>query len=1231
MSEDAALMEALSGNSLNLDTSINIVPPVVKTTETKSTDEELMNGLAGNVVVADEKEEVVSETVVSSIDSRLENKSNTELDKILSGIEIARERFKGVDIEKLRKKRQAVEGSAWDNNYAQFKYKETGENPYNIDGEEFTSEFSPLKLLEMEGYVDNHLDQKKKLNDRLNDPNIIRSGLADALLNSDMSIRAMNAFVTTAEWSPVSAAAIDFADMPEQWRIAKSHFDKFRETGDKGELAKATGVLAWNAGIGFLNVVSAGAVLGKGARTLGNVGGKKAIKRFADADKKAGIKREIKITEAKRVADLNPKVREEIRLAYAESLDPSLITVVNGVKEINYDAVRIAGQKKAEEVYNLSKKRADDTLQGRGVADDVAPDVKAAYNVSEDHVFLSLVDEASELVSPLLNPAKLDAIVAIATDAQKAGVKFDPSKTVIDNLFDLTAEGKLLADGAEGLPELLGKYGLSFDDYVLAISGSASQAGKILQKMSMIRKSDPNASAAGKARAQANIEGTFKRLENMRRGVMTSQFKTAARNLQSVFLRSPFDGLETVTTDVLKGLSDDGIVGGVTTAFTRDTWKKGFGHWKYMFRKGGEGKELTDYLLKNPGLGKKYDDLLGTVSELRRRTGGDSGKVLPHLERVTDSLMVFNRQQDFFVRRATFAAEIQRLTKNEFGEELFKIIDDGNIEDLIQGVGRFAKKGKKGKKSFSELADEAIRTSLERTYAARPQLDAFDDVAKAWSNYGLTVIEEFPRFVLSSLEYITEASGAGLFMPAIRKSYGYQNRRMKAINKIDSSRGNPDSWSIREKGLLGSLIETEGDRRQISRGMIGLSTIMAMSKMWSDSESAPEDYKLLPTPNGGQMDITPLFPLRQISFLSRWVSELSQGTAAGWFEGKEFIETFTGSQFKTGQSNPILDGVADIVAGISDKETDVFSGFYIGQLAGRIFGDKLTTVLMPYNYVTDFQRSFGWRDKRLVDVKKDPNQGSGFLGGVGYSLDRVIDQKGFNLPSSDKDRPDRVNAFNSSSERFAPILNMTFGWRQTDRDDDWADTWKARGFKGWQVGKRTMIPSAKRVEALQMNKLLQGTTDDIKDLETKFRNEYNSFTPEKQKKLTSTIFGRSAVEAYVDTKLKPIMTQRMSDVQKLVYDKPEETADIIILQEGFRKLYSESVRRAATLSFRETKDGERPDYLSMSDMLSLYNFADQSTQPKISDLKAYKKIKKRVGETKYLDRVNKIRKKRGGN
>ena len=105
------------------------------------------------------------------------------------------------------------------------KYKETGENPYQVDNKEFTSEFTPLKLLEMEGYVDNHLEQKRKLNERLKDPNILRSGLADALLNTDMSISAMNALITTAEWAPISAAAIDLADMPKEWRRARKHIE----------------------------------------------------------------------------------------------------------------------------------------------------------------------------------------------------------------------------------------------------------------------------------------------------------------------------------------------------------------------------------------------------------------------------------------------------------------------------------------------------------------------------------------------------------------------------------------------------------------------------------------------------------------------------------------------------------------------------------------------------------------------------------------------------------------------------------------------------------------------------------------------------------------------------------------------------------------------------------------------------------------------------------------------
>ena len=50
-----------------------------------------------------------------------------------------------------------------------------------------------------------------------------------------------------------------------------------------------------------------------------------------------------------------------------------------------------------------------------------------------------------------------------------------------------------------------------------------------------------------------------------------------------------------------------------------------------------------------------------------------------------------------------------------------------------------------------------------------------------------------------------------------------------------------------------------------------------------------------------------------------------------------------------------------------------------------------------------------------------------------------------------------------------------------------------------------MIPSIKRVEAIQLNKLLAGQTESIEEQATIFRNRYNSFSPEKQKKISKTI------------------------------------------------------------------------------------------------------------------------------
>lgn len=1205
------------------------------------------------------------------LDNRIRFKADEEYETETKNIEEARELYKDVDIDELSIKRKEIEGSAWDNNWTQVKFRETGENPFAVNEEKFSSEFEPLRIKTLEGIRKNTQKTIDNINSNLNSPNGIISSATNALLNTDMNLNAINAVITGVMYAPITGAAVDLANWPEDLRKMHGHWAAGRKWSAVGVVAASTAITA-------LHGIGAGAILGKGAKALSNQGGKEAIERFAKADALANINRVEKIQAAKVVADENDDLRKLMQVEYAESLDPSLVKIVNGVKEVDYDAVRVAGRAKAEEIFTLQNKRAEDFLAkiplesgkevdsfivikksdngvdsrtvfegpnaketadkfaknsggevilGQPTTFGVSSDIRAAYNVNEESIFLGMVDEAEELVSPLLKPEALNAMVAIASDLNKSGLgKFDPNKTVIDNLFDLTAEGKLGMEGADGLPELLGKYGLTFDDYVLAISGSASEAGRILQKMSMIRKAGPSTAATNRAKVQANMEGTLKRLENMRRGVLTSLFKTAVRNFTTVFIKSPFDGLETVVTDILKATSDDGVMKGVTTAFTSDTWKKGFGQWKYMFRKGGEANELTQYLLKNPGLGKKYDDLLGTVSELRRRTGNDTGKILPILERKVDQLTVFNRWQDHFVRKAVFAAEIQRLHLREYGTELFTVLDAGGVDDLIQGVGKYTHKGKK---SFADLTNEAIKTSMQRTFAANPQLDIFDDIAKTWTRYGLTIFEEFPRFMLSSLEFMAEASGGGLILPAVRKTIGYQNRSMKAAGQA------ADSWKIREKGILGSLIETGGDRRQISRGAIGFAGVMTLSSLYTDGPKSNEDYKIINLPSGGSMDTSPMFPIRQELFLARWLTELKQGTAAQWFEAKEFIEVFTGSQFKTGKSNPFLDGVADILAGISGKEEDVFGAFKQGELIGRIFGDKLSTVIMPYTYITDAQRILGYRDSRLVDVKEDPNKGSGFWGGVESSLIRAKNQKGLNAPSSDEARPDRVSPYNASSERFAPILDMGFGWRVIDRDDEWSEVWKARGFKGWEVGKRTSLPSVKRNNSLQMNLLLEFQTDRIKKLETKFRNEYTSMPREAQMELAKTstfgsllnlkIGSEPAVERYIDTKLKPIMQDTITQVQSLVYEDPKQTADIIRLQDGYVRMYTSDQKKAARLEYKRKNKGEEPNYLDINSVLKLFDYADAS---KMSLNYSSTPEAKEIGRYKYMNAISKIRRDR---
>ena len=78
------------------------------------------------------------------------------------------------------------------------------------------------------------------------------------------------------------------------------------------------------------------------------------------------------------------------------------------------------------------------------------------------------------------------------------------------------------------LIDMLNKYNISFEDYILTVVGSGSEAGKTLQKLSQIKRMRPTnemiaMQEAATKEAAGTIRKTVMRKENNRRGGLVSQ------------------------------------------------------------------------------------------------------------------------------------------------------------------------------------------------------------------------------------------------------------------------------------------------------------------------------------------------------------------------------------------------------------------------------------------------------------------------------------------------------------------------------------------------------------------------------------------------------------------------------------------------------------------------------------------------------------------------------------
>lgn len=863
-----------------------------------------------------------------------------------------------------------------------------------------------------------------------------------------------------------------------------------------------------------------------------------------------------KAEEARRVAEQNTVIATELIDAF-ESTTGKIISRegAKGQKVIDFDKARQAGVETAEEIAEAQRGSVRQILTG-----DADVDLDAA----------AVAGQMDTITSPLLKPEKFDGLVAAAADLKKQFPdSFKPKKhpngkdyTVIDHLFDLTVrqdlKGNPVLQGSE-LLDMLNKYNISFEDYILTVVGSGSEAGKILNKLSQIKRLRPaNEMIALQEKATVNAQGAIRkgvmRLENIRRGGLVSQIATAARNLSSGGIRAPMEGLGNVMDTALYNLSEEGAGAAAKSLLSSSNWRDSFRHMKYMFdpRAIGQTRQYVDFIIDRPELAGQFDLMFNNINEIQRLTGrGEAvtkvGKgldfVATKLEDGVDLLNTPNRWQEHLIRRGAFLGELERLVKREYGIDLIETINAGKIRDLLNDAGSVRPKDAR---SFLNLVEDATQKALDVTYAKQPDIPVFRSTSQFIVRNGLTVVMPFPRFMFNSMELMGQYA-AGASIPLTRKVA-----------------------SLVTLGKVGGGKLTAKDRQRISRNLVGMATIMA-AYQYRSSEDAPSDYKLMKTDDNTVMDTTPQYPMRQFLYLGEATRRINDGTFSDWFKTKEFTETFLGTNIREGVGQSLIQEVADLATGV-----DLTDQEQAARLLARALGSYAASWMVPASQIIEAQRATGERGLLYKDTAEDPTMD--FQGTFMREISRPFAR--FMSPEEEAALPKREFLFAEEKRRVAPLFRVLGGINLTTVDDEYGEYIGQFGYTDFELGSKSKVPSIRRFENQVVRDALPGIVDRAKRYEQSLRGQYQIASDKVKEEFTEEQYVSSRVRALIKKQIEKVRT-KISKGKVLTAEAPVYAENML----KYRRL-SKETRVAAGVRFVEQYDRE-PDPTNEKDIARL--------------------------------------------
>ena len=936
-----------------------------------------------------------------------------------------------------------------------------------------------------------------------------------------------------------------------------------------------------------------------------------------------------KIDEAnKKIVDDNPDIAENAIFAIEDGLAHNARITEKYIKQGKtlLDARRDEKWLKIHYIDNKGKMRYDPDLArevGRKTTIELDENVKLSRRIMgfgdvtmEGDALgkasaMLRTDMDSPFTQPVLIPEKFDALVALASNLSKKYPQKFRSKNVIDDLYKMAADPDIEVDGTEIVAEL-NKVGLSFEDYIMTVVGSGSEAGKILQKLSMIkRKRDVNGLVAlqeAKESKQAYfLYNAARRFENVRRGGLVSQVVTAIRNASSFVIRSPLEALGGIADEALyqssliKSPLDVKQIGKTLGAFSpvnvkRDpdtnflklgyNWKDSTRNIQLLFEDQVELQGLIDLILKRPqfldehrklfdnlnemqkvfrpdnvkGLTKEDIKLLGSGiypdKLLRRASAQGVDGLLTVAEDFVGTLNTPNRIQEHIIRRTAFFSELEKLTKREYGVDLVRTLNtEGGLQGLLNDKIRI---DNPDFRSFAELITDSTTKALDVSYSKKPEFGPFKfmEGLLVRSVVGTTIMP-FPRFFFSQLELMAQYAG-GAPIAVMRRLMNISETKM-----LDAK-----------------------SREMISRNIVGWAAISA-AMQYRESPDAPADYKKIRTDNvekaireadrileysytgdaekymetdvSGRVDIdiSPNHPLRPIMWLAEAKKRFNDKTFNDWFDAKEFVQTFGGPSLRMGVSQDILQGFVDIANGIGQKELG--AGTASAKALGQYVGNYTQTWLVPYNQFLELERFFGMRGRDIYSRRPEAtlSPGQAFLDEITSKLSR------FESPSKEAQRVTTLDPFIEDYQQESPSTKL-FGVRVISRNEEYGEFLERIGFKSFEIMTREKNAQARKFEASKLQSFLRDVVvpNAMKKVENN-KKVYNALDDGDfvKSKNTENSYNLVEVRAYISSMVKGYQ-QTLQFAKK---GKRTELENAII---DYKKL-SKNARRAAIDDFHK--------------------------------------------------------------